>query len=176
MKHINISPRDRLLLYILGGFLSALLVFILVERVQEWYENLDTQIASKTDELKKVSRLREQYLETHGELEAIKAKLDGQQEKFSLLSFIEDLAKKEKIREKIGSVKPKTLPLVDPYEEKYVELQMDDITLPQLVDFIYKIEHSGNVLKVKRLRIKPHYNNRDLLEVVMQVTTFSKKT
>jgi len=173
---MNISPRDRMLLQVLAGALVLFVVYLLVDEVLQGYQGLDDQIALKSEELKKVSRLREQYLQTHTELKAVKAQLDGQQENFSLLSVIENLAKQEKIREKIGSMKPKTLPLIDPYEEKLVELKMDDVTLPQLVDFIYNIEHSGHILKVKRLRIKPRYNDRDLLSVVMQVTTFTRKT
>ena len=92
-----------------------------------------------------------------------------------MLSFIEDLAKKENIREKIGSVKPKKIPLGEDYEENLVEIKMDDITLTNLVDFIYKIENSGHLLKVKRIRIKTRYDNRDLLSVTMQVTTYMKK-
>ncbi len=173
---MNITPRERKVLLAAACLMVLFVVYFVVDSVLQGYQDLDTDIALKTEEMKKVSRLREQYQQTHRQLETIKAKLDGQQKNFSLLSFIEDLANKENIRENIGSVKPKTLPLIDPYEEKLVEIQMDDITLPKLVDFIYKIEHSGHILKVKRLRIKPRYNNRDLLSVVIQVTTFSKKT
>jgi len=94
---------------------------------------------------------------------------------FSVLSFIEDLANKQNIRENIGSVKPKTIPLNDDYDESIVELKVDNVSLSELVDFIYKIENSGHLLKVKRLRIKTRYDNRDLLNVTLQVTTYKRK-
>jgi type II secretory pathway component PulM len=172
---MNLTPREQKVLLLAGCALVAILVYLAVDSALQRYRDLDRDIALQTEELTKVSRLREQYVQTHAQLETIQAKLAGQKNTFSLLSFIEDLAKKENIREKIGSVKPKTLPLNDQYDENMLELQVDDITLVQLVDFIYQIEHSGPVLKVKRLRIKSRYNDRNLLNVTMQVTTFTQK-
>jgi type II secretory pathway component PulM len=172
---MNLTPRERKVLLLAGCALVAILVYLAVDSTLQRYRDLDRDIAMQTEEMIKVSRLREQYVQTHSQLETIQAKLAGQKNSFSLLSFIEDLAKKENIREKIGSVKPKTLPLNDQYDEHMLELQVDAITLAQLVDFIYQIEHSGPVLKVKRLRIKSQYNDRNLLNVTMQVATFTQK-
>jgi hypothetical protein len=49
------------------------------------------------------------------------------------------------------------------------------VSLSKLVDFIYKVENSGHLLKVKRLRIKTRYDNPDLLNVTLQVTTYNRK-
>jgi len=173
---MNITPREQKVLACAGIVLALIIVYLMLDSVLQGYRGLATDIAIDQEELKKVSRLRDQYRKTHSQLELIKTKLDHQKKGFSVLSFIEDLAKKENIRENIGSVKPKKLPLGDDYEENMVELKLDDITLPKLVDFIFKIENSGNILKVKRLRIKTRYNNRDLLNVTMQVTTYTKKS
>jgi len=94
---------------------------------------------------------------------------------FSLISFVEKLADQENIRENIGSQKPKTLPLNEDYEESSVEIQMSNINLDRLVNFIHKIENSGHLLKVKQLRMKTKYNDRDLLSVTLQVTTYKQK-
>lgn len=173
---LNISDRDRKILLVGSVFLAAFLVYLAVEEVLGGYREMDRDIARKTDELVMVSRLRDQYLQTHGQLQAVKKRLDAQQENFSLLSFVEDLARQENIRDRFGSVKPKTVPLGDQYEERMLDIQMDDVTLARLVEFIYKLEHSGNVLKVKRLHIRPNFNNRDLLRVVLQISTVTRKS
>jgi general secretion pathway protein M len=150
-------------------------LYLSVDSVLKRYEKLEGKIATKRVEVQKISRLRTQYMEAHKQLEDIKAKLDEMEKGFSVLSFIEDLANKENIRENIGSVKPKKLPLNDSYDENIVELKIDNVSLSKLVDFIYKIENSGYLLKVKRLRVKTRYDNRDLLNVTLQVTTYKKK-
>lgn len=172
----NLTQREQRVLLALAVFIVLALVFWGVDSVYQSYDDLRGKIQRQKEELKKISRLQEQYRQTHGELEKIKSKLDQMKKGFSLLSFIEDLANKENIRENIGSVKPKTIPMGENYEEKQVEIQMDDITLPKLVDFIYKIENSGHLLRVKRLRLKTRYDNRNLLHVTMQVATYGRKT
>jgi hypothetical protein len=173
---MNISDRDRRILILGAGALVAFVLYLVIDSVLEGYRQMDLEIASKNEERVMVSRLRDQYLQTHTELQTVKARLDAQQENFSPLSFVEDLARKENIRDRIGAVKPKTVPLGEHYEERMLEIQMDDITLPKLVEFIHKMENAGHVLKVKRLRIRPNFNDRDLLRVVMQISTVTPKT
>jgi general secretion pathway protein M len=110
----------------------------------------------------------------HQELETIKSKLEKKEASFSLLSFLEDLANQQNIRENIGSFKPKTIPLNDLYNESSVEVLIDNITVWQLIQYVYKIENSGHLLKIKGLRIKTRYDNPDLLSVTFRVSTYEK--
>ncbi len=172
---INLSQREQRVLIGLGAFIVLMILYFSVDSVVQKYDKLESKIAKKREEVENLTRLREQYMEAHKQLADIKAKLDKMEKGFSVLSFIEDLANKQNIRENIGSVKPKKIPLNDDYDESIVELKMDNVSLSELVDFIYKIENSGHLLKVKRLRIKTRYDNRDLLNVTMQVTTYKRK-
>jgi len=172
---INLSQRDQRVLIAAGAFFVLLFLYLGVDSVLQGYDKLEGRIATKRGEIEKITLLREQYMEAHKQLADIKAKLDRMEKGFSVLSFIEDLANKQNIRENIGSVKPKRIPLNDNYDENIVELKMNNVSLSELVDFIYKIENSGHLLKVKRLRIKTRYDNRDLLNVTMQVTTYKRK-
>jgi hypothetical protein len=158
-----------------GAFFVLMILYLGVDSVLQGYDKLEGKIVKKRAEVENITRLREQYMEAHKQLADIKAKLDKMEKGFSVLSFIEDLANKQNIRENIGSVKPKTIPLNDNYDENIVELKMANVSLTELVDFIHKIENSGHLLKVKRLRIKTRYDNRDLLNVTLQVTTYKRK-
>ena len=172
---VNLSQREQRVLIGAGLISVCLLLYLGVDSVVQKYDKLEDKITGTREEIQKISRLRTQYMEAHQQLVDIKQKLDRMEKGFSLLSFIEDLANKADIRENIGSVKPKKIPLNDTYDENIVELKIDNVSLSELVDFIYKIENSGQLLKVKRLRIKTRYDNRDLLNVTMQVTTYKKK-
>ncbi len=172
----NPSQREQRILLLGAVFVVVVILFFVADSVYQGYGELGDDIDRKKTELQSTLRLQEKYRQTHQQLEQIKAKLDRMGKSFSLLSFIEDLANKENIRENIGSAKPKTKPLGEDYEEKLVEVQMYDITLTKLVDFIYKIENAGHLLRVNRLRIKTRYDNRNLLHVTMQVSTYEKKT
>lgn len=172
---MNLSQREQRVVLGAGALFVLMLLYLGVDSVLDSYQKLEDKIVAKRGEVEKIARLRTQYIEAHRQLEEIKTKLDQMERGFSVLSFIEDLANKENIREKIGSVKPKKIPLNDTYDENIVELNIDNVSLRELVDFIYQVENSGQLLKVKRLRIKTRYDNRDLLNVTLQVTTYKKK-
>lgn len=171
----NLTQREKRVLIAAAATIVAVVLYLNVEGVIENYSGLKHKIEGERLELRKISHLRDQYLQTRQQLQLVKASLDKRRKGFSVLSFIEDLANKENIRENISSVKPKKISLGEEFEETMVEIKMDDITLPKLVDFIFKIEASGHLLKVKRLRIKTRYDDRNLLHVTLQVTTFAGK-
>jgi general secretion pathway protein M len=173
---LNITPREKRVLAIAAAAVALLVVYLIVDGIVSSYQELGRKIELKQQDLTKMTRLRDQYAETHRQLEEVRARLDKTQKDFSVLSFIEDLANREGIREKIGSMKPKKIPLNEEFEESSVEIQMDNVSLPKLVDFAYKIENSGHLLKIKRLRIKPRYDDRNQLNVILQVSTYEKKT
>lgn len=172
----NPNQRERRVLLLGATIVAALVLYFIADSIYQGYEKLGEDINDKKKDLQDLVRLQTQYRQTHQQLEQIKAKLNSMGKGFSLLSFIEDLANKEGIRENIGSAKPKTIPMGDGYEERLVEVQMYDITLTKLVEFIYKIENAGHLLRVSRLRIKPRYDNRNLLQVTIQVSTYEKKS
>lgn len=173
---LNITPREKRVLAIAAAAVVLLAVYLIVDGIVSSYQDLGSKIELKRQDLAKITHLRDQYVETHRQLEEVRARLDKTQKDFSVLSFIEDLANREGIREKIGSMKPKKIPLNEEFEESSVEIQMDNVSLPKLVDFAYKIENSGHLLKIKRLRIKPRYDDRNQLNVTLQVSTYEKKT
>lgn len=173
---LNITSREKRVLAAAAAALVLLAVYLIVDGIVSSYQDLGRKIELKQQDLAKISRLRDQYVETHRKLEEVRARLDKTQRDFSVLSFIEDLANREGIREKIGSMKPKKIPLNEEFEESSVEIQMDNVSLPKLVEFAYKIENSGHLLKIKRLRIKPRYDDRNQLHVTLQVSTYEQKS
>jgi len=171
----NLSQREQKLIIGAGLVLIVLGLYLGIDTIISNYSAFDNKIALSKEELKKIDLLRSQHLETKQKLDAVKTQLKNMPKDFSVISFIEKLADQENIRENIGSQKPKTMPLNDDYEESSVEIQMNNINLDRLVNFIHKIENSDHLLKVKQLRMKTKYNDRDLLSVTMQVTTYKQK-
>jgi len=174
MKLQNLTKRERWVLVGAGIVLIMVILFLTVDSIVRSYKGMEGSIQANRDELQKMFHLRGQYQSIHRQLETIKSKLDKKETGFSLLSFLSDLANQQNIRENIGSFKPKTIQLNEVYNESSIEVLIDNITLWQLIQYIYKIENSGHVLKVKRLRIKARYDNPDLLSVTFQVSTYEK--
>ncbi len=174
MKLPALTKREQYVLIATGVFLVLLVLFLAIDHVVQNYQALDQQITATKDDLKRVTRLRDEYRSVRQELDAIRVKLDKKDEGFSLLSFLENLANEQRIRDNIASFKPDKRALNETYRELSVDLVIDNITLQQLVEFIYKIENSGHPIRVKRFRVKARFDNPDLLNASFQVSTFEK--
>jgi len=172
---MNISSRERRVLLAGGAVLALVLLILGIDAVYNSYDALQTSIQEARERLRTTAHLRDQYLETQERLEQIQSRLSQSQEGFSLMSYIEELATQEQIRGNMGGAKQKTSPLGEQYKEDSVDIELEDITLPSLVSFVHKIENSPHLLRVKRLKVKPRYDNRNLLHVTMTVSTYSKK-
>jgi hypothetical protein len=61
------------------------------------------------------------------------------------------------------------------YTEESVDVKMDNVTLSKLVEYLYEMKQPKQFLKVNRLTIKPHTNNRQQLNVSFRVSIFQLK-
>ena len=50
---------------------------------------------------------------------------------------------------------------------------MEGVTLPQLVEYLHRVENSPQILRIKRLQIAPGHENRQLLSVRLRISVFS---
>jgi hypothetical protein len=156
----------------MGGcvVVALLIYFLVVSPYIKAMELMDRRISSKTEELKEVLGLQQEYLrlkEKTRDLEELVRSSPG----FSLLSFLENLATRNKIKQQIAYMKPVTTPAHEKYRESSVEMKLEGLTLQQLVDYIYGIEHSGQRIRIKRLNLVKK-KEQGYLNVTLQASTF----
>jgi len=52
-------------------------------------------------------------------------------------------------------------------------VRLSKVTLPQLIDFLYSIEYDKTrLLRVKELRLRTRFDNKQLFDVSFQVSTY----
>ena len=61
------------------------------------------------------------------------------------------------------------------YNEEQVEVKIDGVTLEQLVRYLHQVENSPQLLKIKKLDIKPRLDNRQILTATFRVAAFTLK-
>jgi len=61
------------------------------------------------------------------------------------------------------------------YKEELVEVKMQGVALEQLVRYLHQVESSPQLLKIKRLDIRPRPDNRQILNVTFRVSAFTLK-
>ena len=171
------SERERLFLLVGGLVLVLTTVFLtVVDPLLEYSDRLDRQVTRKTRALTTLTSLRSDYSETQARLEYVEQRLatlgPGNR---SLLAILEEATQRAHVRERIASMQPHVSPAAQGYRESSVELRLDDITWPQLLGLLLKLEEPQGLTQVKRLQVRPRYDQPHLLNVTFLVSTYERE-
>lgn len=171
--NLSLNRREKLLVasaavFIIVFILSRLVVFPVFEKRDELRHRLEAR-----------EKVVEKMLSLAGEYKALKKKAELSQRKFSsrkkgftLFSFMDRLAGDINIKEKIAYMKPATtVDEASGLKLTSVELKLQDITLKDFSTYLFKVETSKNLIKVRRLSIKKNNSGSGFISVIMQVET-----
>jgi type II secretory pathway component PulM len=158
-----------------GLFLVALLFYLVViSPALSKQELLAKNIAKRKQDLVRISEIKGKWQNFQRDRsdvqEAIKARSG-----FTLLSYLEVVTREIGIDQRIQYIKPVTFPEGEgKLKPEGIEISLDGINMEQLVNFLYKIEYSGKLLHVKRIKIlRASKEKTSLLKVTLQVNTYN---
>jgi general secretion pathway protein M len=133
-------------------------------------------LIKKEEELKQIRLLQEEYRKLQHQAVDIQGRLQQRNPAFTLFSFVEERATKAQVKEKINSMTPSTSEGEGPFQESRVDLKLEQISLTQLVEFLQQVESQENVVMIKRISIQENSKEEGVLDAVMQIITFTKKS
>lgn len=160
-----------------GLFLVALLFyFVVISPGFSKQKNLERNIARRQADLVKITELNRAWEGFKKDRSDVEAALRSRGDRFSLLSFLEGVTREVGIDKKIQYIKPVSFPpSEEPFRPEGIELSLENMGMEQLVNFLYKVEHTGNLLYVKRIRIlKITRGASSTLRVTLQVNTYTR--
>lgn len=172
----NLGTREKI--FIMSAVVVVLLTLLftlVIDPMLAYSAQLDRQIRKAQQDLEELRLKQQEYAQQKQVLDRINTQLTRQQS-FALFSRLEELARNTNTRDKILYMKPIVSSPSDAYEEESVEIKMENVTLEQLVAYLYQIEQSPQYLRIKRLYLKPLLNNRQMLSVIFRVSTFTPKS
>ena len=91
---------------------------------------------------------------------------------FTLFSFLEKQAGRSGVKPNIKYMKPSTSINRESYSESSVEMKLENVTLEQLVEYLYLVESPENLVGIKRISIKQSRGSPEYLTVLMQLVTY----
>ncbi len=170
---MKLRGREKLV-FIAGGVAVVLLLFYRfgLSPALERLRMLDRLVATKERDLSQLKTLRETYLAQKRLMEEVNQSLAQRGQDFAIFSFLEDLANKTGIKDNIMYMKPALTTPGEVFREASVEMRLEGIALHQLTRYVYDIERAPQLLRVRRMHVKPRPANPDLLDVTFQVSTF----
>ncbi len=167
---MTFTDRDKRILLILGIFLGCVVLYLLVD----WAlgGSGKSSVEGKQRELREIVQLYRTFQKTQAAFK------DAEQDKtragdFELLTELETLAQKANLKDHIVSIDKKAQPKNEFYEEDAVEVRLDKINIVQLMNYVYELEYSPKVIRVKELHVEVRYDNKDEMNVRVLVSKFS---
>ena len=105
-------------------------------------------------------------------IDRVDRRLRRQRRDFAIFSYLEQVAGRAGVQDKIQSMNTLASPPSTEYTEESVEVRMEGVTLSQLVDYLHRVENSPRILRVRRLQVGPTRDNRQLLSVRLRISVF----
>ncbi len=172
---MRLSTREKAIVGAGAAFLAGVVFWLGVwEPVQNGLALMERRVEAKRTEYRQIQELAAQYARLRSRIEGIEDHLKRSRE-FSILSYLENQARRQQVQDRIVQMKPKGGDVTRYYEEKTVEVKMEKVRLAELVRYLYQIENSPELLRIKQLQLRPRFDDPDLLDVRFQVSAFETR-
>lgn len=171
---LQINRREKIAIWIGAGVVGLfLLLQLIVNPFLESRSRLFRQIDVQTRTLQEMRALQAEYASIEKRADEVKASVAARAAGFTLFSFLDALAGQTGLKDRIAYMKPSTGTQPDTsYRISTVETKLQAITLKQLLNYIYRIETSRNMVRLTRLSVTKTGKQEGTVDAVLLVETF----
>lgn len=171
--NLNFDDRQKKMLMIAGAVLAVIMFLWVIVLPRLGIGGIDAKIEAKEKELREMTRLYGNFEQVKRDFTRIDTQITRNSE-LSLQSELSAIAERLNIKQGVDSIISKARPKNDFYQEESVEIRLQKVTLEELTRLLYEIEQSPKVLRVRKLHIEGRFDDANLLNVVMEVSTFKR--
>jgi hypothetical protein len=169
------EPREKLLLRVAGGLVAGLILYNLIySPIVGLQESLATRVASRRSDLIDLRVLMRSYGHLQQELAQAQTRTVPDKADFSLFSIVEQTLTKSVGRERIGSITPTDREVSGGFREYHIDVKLNDLTLPQVVDTLFGVQSLGIPVTVSNLQLHQHANDTRSYDVDMSCMALAK--
>jgi len=166
----RLAWRERLLVVLAAAFVLVLVPYLFVwEPLQTSRELLARRITAKKRDLSEIQRERDMYFDLTRRLENNQTAISDTDQDFNLFAYLQTAISQAVSKEHITSMNPSNKSVGD-FQEQLVEIKLQQISLPQIVDLVYRVEKGDHPLRFSRLQIKKRANDIWNFDVVATVS------
>ncbi|HZR10986.1 MAG TPA: type II secretion system protein GspM [Myxococcales bacterium] len=165
------TPRERRLLLLAGGAVFLFVVLIAWAGFSSAIRGAEAALDDKRSDFEKISRLAAGYGALEQERQLLEARL--RQSPPALMSFVDTQAHNDGVE--VGGMSDRGVVAGGQDgrpREMSVEVNLGKVPLDKLIKLLTDIEHSPGVVRVRRLRLRKAYDNKDMLDVSLSVSAW----
>ncbi len=167
------SKREQIGLAAAGVTLLLFLFFqAVISPVIHKKSRMEEEIVTRKKALVEMAALKNEFDQLKRNSELSEQHFLQRDKKFTLFSFLDQLAGQSGVKENISYMKPTISKKQETgLKKSIVEIKLNNITLNQLTSYLHGIETSKNVVFVKRLSISKKEKEDRFITVVLQAET-----
>ena len=148
------------------------LIKFIVSPVIDKKERVTRAIQVKTKILEEMTALKSKYDAISYRVDLSKSRFAKREKNFTLFSLTDSLAGKAAIKGHIVYMKPSTSVAKNSnYKISSVEIKVQNITLQELISYLYMVETTDNNIFIKGLSISKSGGQENLINAVLKVET-----
>ena len=158
-------------IYLILPLLFLIISFIIFITIRQAIINNYEEKKELTDTLIKSFSQKE----FKNKLEKIKRLKKLTKQGFSLLSYIEETAKKQNIREKITNIKPIEMGINQYTKKITISLSLENISIRKAMRFLGSVENPEKFVYIEYLKIIPIYGEEGKYTIYTSIVHFSHR-
>ena len=164
------SPRERRLIAMAASGAAVFIVAVSWLSFSRSINRAESSLEDKRADFAKVERLAANFGAQEIERKSLEQRLA--QSPPALMSFVDGLAKQEQVD--IGSMSDRGLqsPPGSKLRESQVEANLGKVPLDKLLRLLQAIERNPGVVRVRRLRLRKSFDNKEALDVSLTVSAW----
>jgi general secretion pathway protein M len=170
---MTLGKREKIVLAVGISFVTIYLIIqFIIQPLLQWQHRLSRSHTAKVQTLTQMQQLNERFHTIGSRSMALKNRLSKRKQGFTLFSFLDRQAGQTGIKENITYMKP--LPARDNNTQlniAAVEMKLASVSMKQLVDFLYRVETSPNIIWIKNMSIQQTGGEEIYIDVVLMVET-----
>ncbi len=167
----NISPREQVLVLFMSLTIFGMILGFGGYLVSKDLNKREKRIAAKAQKLQEIGELRSDYKRRLAEQNRVAANV-RRNNNVRLLSYLENLSTEASLTLKGASERQGEATGSDTVKEEAAEVRIDNVSLDRLYDFLRRIEEGNPLIKVRRLKIKTRFDNKEMLDASVTVGTY----
>lgn len=169
---LGLQPREQIYALIGAGAAVLLMLGLPLSLASGKLGSMEEQIAEGRDKERQIMRELERYQRLRQTLRGEESHVSGGFDA-TITTTMETLAAKSGVKERIENIKERGATPSELFDEVSVDVRLTRVTIPQLIDYLYNIEHHPRLfLRIKQIQIKRRYDNKQLFDVSFQASTY----
>ena len=169
---LGLQPREQMVALIGTGVAVLIILGLPLSLASSKLGSLETQITQGRDKERQIVRELERYQQLQQQLKGAESQISKGFDS-TITTTMETLADKSGIKDRIENIKERGSTPSELFDEVSVDVRITRVTVPQLIDYLYNIEHHPQLfLKVKQIQIKRRFDNKQLFDVSFQASTY----